>query len=98
MHDADSNALDDGRTAVHLTRMILDYLAEHPQAMDTVEGIAEWWILRHQARVVTARVARVLAQLTARGLLEKFGTGESSRYRLRQHPSACDARLDHDPA
>ena len=74
-----------------LAEAILGYLEEHPQATDTLEGIAEWWILRHQARVVAARVARVLARLTTRGILEQIGTGEGSRYRLRQHSTARDA-------
>ena len=30
---------------------ILAYLAEHPQAMDTLEGIAEWWLMRQHIRV-----------------------------------------------
>jgi hypothetical protein len=65
-----------------LGQAILRYLAARPQAADTVEGIAEWWLLRQQVCVVVERVERVLRQLTARGILEEVGTGVSRRYRL----------------
>jgi hypothetical protein len=67
-----------------LAEAILGYLAERPQAADTLEGIAEWWLLRQQVRVVVARVERVLGRLTACGILEETGTGDSRRYRV--HP------------
>jgi Fe2+ or Zn2+ uptake regulation protein len=63
---------------------ILGYLAEHPQAMDTVEGIAQWWIMRQQVRVTATTVARVLRELTERGLLQEIGDGEQRRYRLKR--------------
>jgi Fe2+ or Zn2+ uptake regulation protein len=66
-----------------VAQSILAYLAEHPQAMDTVEGIAQWWIMRQQIRVTATTVARVLRQLAERGLLEEFGDGEQRRYRLK---------------
>jgi hypothetical protein len=62
---------------------ILRYLAEHPHASDTLEGIAEWWVMRQTVRVQVHRVARVLRRLTEAGFLEQFGEGEYSRYRLR---------------
>ena len=67
-----------------VAQSILGYLAEHPQAMDTVEGIAQWWIMRQQIRVTATTVARVLRQLAERGLLEEFGDGEQRRYRLKR--------------
>ena len=82
MHDVDSNALDDGRTSSHLTRMILDYLAEHPQAMDTVEGIAEWWVRRQEVRSLVRSVTRIVHRLTEEGILEQIGNGPHSRFRL----------------
>ncbi len=62
---------------------ILAYLAEHPQAMDTVEGIAQWWIMRQQVRVNVTTLARVLQGLADKGLLEQIGDGEQRRYRLK---------------
>lgn len=62
---------------------ILGYLAEHPQAMDTLEGIAEWWLMRHQVYVNVATLARALSRLTEDDALEGIGTGEHRRYRLK---------------
>jgi hypothetical protein len=67
-----------------LAQAILAYLAEHPHAMDTLGGIAEWWLLRQRIRVEVERVERVLRQLAAQGQLEAFGTGAQRRYRLKQ--------------
>jgi hypothetical protein len=66
-----------------MTEAILAYLKEYPQAMDTIEGIAEWWISRAEIRTHVTMLAKVLDQLTERGLLEEFGTGDDRRYRLR---------------
>jgi hypothetical protein len=73
-----------------LTGAVLAYLAEHPAAMDTVEGIAEWWLLRQRVRVVVEQVERVLARQVKNGVLEAVGTGPARRYRLRP-PAASPA-------
>jgi DNA-binding MarR family transcriptional regulator len=61
---------------------ILGYLSEHPQAMDTAEGIAEWWIMRQQIRVTVTALTRALQGLTEKGLVEELRDGEQRRYRL----------------
>jgi len=66
-----------------LTSAVLRYLAENPRAMDTLEGIAEWWIARQQIRVEVTTLARVLRRLAERGLLEVTGSGEYARYSLK---------------
>ena len=65
---------------------ILNYLADCPQAMDTEEGIAEWWLMRQRIKTEVEIVRAVLQQLTKSGQLEKFGTGESVRYTLKSVP------------
>ena len=70
-----------------LADAVLSYLAEHPAAMDTIEGIAEWWLTRQRVRVAVERVARVLGRQTEEGVLEAVGAGPSRRYRLRQGDS-----------
>jgi len=67
--------------------LILSYLTEHPQAMDTVEGIAEWWVMRERARHEVETVMRVLRQLTERGLIEVCGDRERPCYRLKSGAS-----------
>ena len=59
------------------------YLAEHPEAMDTIEGIAEWWLMRQRIRVELEALMRVLSRLTCEGVVERIGEGESARYRLK---------------
>lgn len=61
----------------------LNYLADCPQAMDTEEGIAEWWLMRQQAKVAAETVRKVLKQLVETGRIETVGTGEHIRYRLK---------------
>jgi hypothetical protein len=63
---------------------VLDYLAEHPQAMDTVEGIAEWWVMREQVRVDVRLLERVLHRLTEQGVLEENHSGAQVRFSLKK--------------
>jgi hypothetical protein len=64
----------------------VNYLAEHPQATDTLEGIAEWWVMREQVRVDVQLLERVLRRLTAEGLLEETYGGAQVRFSLRKRP------------
>jgi predicted transcriptional regulator of viral defense system len=61
----------------------MQYVTEHPHAMDSIEGIAEWWIMRRQVRVDVEALEKVLSQLTEKGLLERIESGEKVRYRLK---------------
>ncbi len=62
---------------------ILAYLAEHPGAQDTVEGIVEWWLLEQKIKRRTAQVKEALTQLVAEGLvLERKGKDSRVYYRL----------------
>jgi hypothetical protein len=70
-----------------LAEAVLSYLADHPAAMDTVEGIAEWWLMRQRVRVVVERVERVLGRYAEEGVLETVGAGPSRCYRLRRPSS-----------
>ena len=63
--------------------IILGYLAEHPQASDTLKGIAEWWIMRQQVRVEVETLKSVLRELIESGVLEASGNGDSRRYALK---------------
>lgn len=45
---------------------ILHYVARHPEAKDTVEGVAEWW-LEPPSRASVAEVKAALEQLVAQG-------------------------------
>lgn len=64
---------------------ILAYLAENPDAGDTVEGIVEWWLLEQKIKRETDRVEEALAELVAKGLvLERKGENSRIHYRINQ--------------
>jgi hypothetical protein len=85
MPDSSGDAGRAARLTEELTEFLLGYLAEHPRAGDTLEGIAEWWLQRHQVRVVVETLQRVLVHLCEQGVLEAVGSGRACRYRLCLH-------------
>ncbi len=87
-----SSKQEERQHEVEMADAILGYLAEHPRASDTMEGIAEWWIMRHEVRVEVNTLERILRQLINSGLLEKTEVGDQALYHLkakgnRQHAS-----------
>lgn len=61
---------------------ILRYMLSHPDAEDSIEGVAQWWLME-QRIVDTVRETRAaLGELTARGWVVESGTGRPVRYRL----------------
>jgi DNA-binding PadR family transcriptional regulator len=61
---------------------IVRYLAEHPHAMDSLTGIAEWWLMRQRVRDEVQTLERVLQRLVDRGVLEALVTRDDVCYRL----------------
>jgi hypothetical protein len=64
-----------------LRALVLAYLDDHPTAMDTIDGIAEWWVLRQQIDIEVRRVSRVLTLLVTEGVLEEVTQGGVRFYR-----------------
>ncbi len=62
---------------------LVSYLQEHPHAMDSLEGIAEWWLPRHHIRIGVERVSRALEWLAKRDIVERVPEGDRMLYRLR---------------
>jgi hypothetical protein len=50
---------------------ILDYLARHPDAQDTIDGILHWWVLDACIRKWAPKIAETVAQLVELGFLEQ---------------------------
>jgi len=50
---------------------ILDYLARHPDAQDTIDGILHWWVLDACVQKWAPRIAETVAQLVEQGFLEQ---------------------------
>jgi hypothetical protein len=65
---------------IALRTRVLDYLSEHPQAMDTLDGIAEWWVPLEGESIDRSELKNVLYSLTAEGLLEESQSGSSTRF------------------
>ena len=45
------------------------YLINHPNAADTLDGIARWWLTRQRYEEATTVVKKALENLIARGLV-----------------------------
>ncbi len=54
-----------------LARAILEYLSRHPQAKDTREGIATWWLQQQHIEQAVRRISRVMEFLASRDFLVK---------------------------
>lgn len=65
-------------------RRILEYLAAHRNSQDTVEGIAEWWMLDRDLVRTLGETRQALAELVDLGLVEAVGHGNAARYRLKR--------------
>jgi Fe2+ or Zn2+ uptake regulation protein len=76
--------IDAKRRDAELARAVMRYLAEHPQAMDSAQGIAEWWVMREQVRVDVETVAKVLQQLVDEDQIEKVDSANGLLYRLKK--------------
>jgi hypothetical protein len=82
--DEPSNLQPDERQKdFELAQSILQYLAEHPMAQDTAEGIASFWVMRQKVKEDIKAVSRVLQQLTKSGQLEQVKLGQNILYRLK---------------
>jgi hypothetical protein len=59
---------------------VLAYLLRHPQAQDTMEGIAEWWLLEQRVRDAVADVEKALRDLVDRDFLVMRNCFEGRTY------------------
>lgn len=56
----------------NIRRGILSYLIENPDAQDTLEGIAEWWLLQMEINRSTRLIREALAEMTEMGFLVQW--------------------------
>lgn len=62
---------------------VLAYLADHPEAQDTLEGIVQWWLLERYIADETQKVREALVELVRQGLLIEKRNGSSRlHYRI----------------
>ena len=68
---------------IEIARAILRYLQAHPKARDTLEGIAQWWLLREWTERKVAEVERAVSFLvTEELLLQTMRTGLPPYYQI----------------
>ena len=61
---------------------ILAYLSAHPNAMDSIEGIAKWWLERKRVSVDDRMLSRAVSRLVECGALEVVESVNAALYRL----------------
>ena len=62
---------------------ILDYLSEHTDAQDTLDGIMRWWLLDREIRHQTGLVKKALGELVDRGfVVERKTWNAGARYHI----------------
>lgn len=59
-----------------IEQYIIKHLRENPQAGDTIEGIAGWWIMRQRLNECVDLVQQSLERLKARGLVTERKTAD----------------------
>ena len=50
-----------------ISHFILNYLQKHPDAGDTLEGIADWWLEHERVETAVHEISRVLGLLVENG-------------------------------
>lgn len=66
-----------------LANEILQYLIDHPNAQDTLNGIVSWWLLERTIRHRTTLVKEVLDRLVADGLvIATQGIDSQTHYKI----------------
>ena len=66
-----------------LAQEVLRYLEQHPEAADTTEHIARWWILRQRIEAALAKTQKALDYLESLGAIVRTPQGV---YRLAPKP------------
>jgi hypothetical protein len=68
-----------------IAREILDYLGNHPDARDGIEGIMQWWLLERHVTFQTRLIREALAGLVREGLVVEVKTLSGRCYKLVEH-------------
>lgn len=88
-HDDKSNAEVDG-----IARAIERYLAKHPNAADSLEGIRRWWLLRQRYEESAQQVQEALEQLLREGVVSKRVLSDGQVLYAGQPPNMDENRIE----
>jgi DNA-binding MarR family transcriptional regulator len=73
---------------------ILGYILDNPNAGDTLDGIAAWWLLHQRTRFETQTVSQALTKLVQDGLIVAQRSPDSRIiYRANQTSGSVQAML-----
>lgn len=78
--------MSDASELLRVVHALAAYLLAHPQASDTAEGIARWW-LRSDAQLSSALLQQALDWMEGKGLIDKVVAGDG-RVRWRRSEDA----------
>ncbi|HGX91840.1 MAG TPA: hypothetical protein ENK35_00835 [Candidatus Tenderia sp.] len=67
-----------------IAKEIEQYLTDHPEAADSVEGIASWWLPRQRIHYEVEMVKGALEYLQLQGIVSATGQRDAV-YRLNKH-------------
>lgn len=68
---------------LEVAERIRRYLRAHPEAKDTLEGIAEWWLAQDRITHAVEQVSEAVALLVEKGyLMERQVTGAKTIYEV----------------
>jgi hypothetical protein len=72
-----------------VTQLVMAYLEAHPQACDTIEGIARWWLMSQQINDATFAVKRALEELKKRGYVREERKADGRIFYCVQENELC---------
>jgi Fe2+ or Zn2+ uptake regulation protein len=61
-----------------ISHLILGYLGKHPEAQDTLEGIADWWLTFERIEQSTLAVVDALDVLVQQGIVTRKVTEDGT--------------------
>ena len=71
------------QSMTELEEDIMNYLLDHPEAKDTLDGIQRWWVLEQRVKREMAQVEKAVTRLIQREwLLVRRGVDSQVHYRL----------------
>ncbi|MFQ6112504.1 MAG: hypothetical protein ACE5NG_00280 [bacterium] len=64
---------------------VLNYFVKRPSAIDTLQGIAEWWILKEHIHYTVEKISSALDLLVSKGfVIVKQYNNQEKYYKLNQ--------------
>lgn len=77
--------LDSKEQQREVRHYILAYLCDNPDAGDTFDGIAEWWLLHQRVKFETRNISEAVRKLVTEGLIvEHQGSDSQVTYRVNE--------------